>query len=140
METDPNYGLAYFIGTPGWHTSRRESMVTRCERLKRAKELLPENAVIDSDIGRLYAVSGHHREARAILAELDRKRFRSYVSSFELALIHAGLGEKDKALSEMERAFQERSDMLVYLGVDPRLDGLRSEPRFGELLRRIAIP
>ncbi len=57
-----------------------------------------------------------------------------------MALINAGLNEKEKALSEMEQAYRERSDMLVYLGVDPRLDGLRSDPRFRELLRRIAIP
>ena len=108
--------------------------------MKRAKELLPQDAVIDSDIGHLYAAAGRRREAEAILAELERKRARSYVSSFELALIHAGLGDRTKALAEIEQAYNERSDMLVYLGVDPRLDGLRSEPRFRELLRRMAIP
>jgi serine/threonine-protein kinase len=62
------------------------------------------------------------------------------VSSFELALIHLGLGDNEKALSEMEQAYKERSDMLVYLSVDPRLDALRPDARFRALLQRIAIP
>ncbi len=138
VEADPNYGLAYWYS--GLAYEQKGMYDDALREMRRAKELLPENAVIDSDIGHLHAVAGRRREATAILAELERKSARSYVSSFELALIHVGLGEKEKSLSEMEQAYRERSDMLVYLGVDPRLDSLRSDPRFRELLRRIAIP
>lgn len=50
-----------------------------------------------------------------------------------------GLGEKSTALDWLDRAYQERNDRLVYLGVDPMADPLRSEPRFTELLRKIGI-
>lgn len=136
LEIDPNYGLTHWYS--GLVYEQKGMYEDALREIKKAKELLPQNAVIDSDAGHLYAVSGHRREASAMLAELTRKATRSYVSSFELALIHAGLGEKDKSLSEMEKAYEERSDMLVYLGVEPRLDGLRSDARFRELLRRIA--
>jgi TolB-like protein/DNA-binding winged helix-turn-helix (wHTH) protein/Tfp pilus assembly protein PilF len=138
VEADPNYGLAHWYS--GLAYEQKGMYADALREMKRAKELLPENAIIDSDIGHLYAVAGRRREATAILTQLQDKSARSYVSSFELALIHAGLGEKEKSLSEMEQAYRERSDMLVYLGVDRRLDALRPDPRFGELLRRIAIP
>ncbi len=93
--------------------------------LRRAKQLLPANTVIDSDLGHVYAMAGKHAEARGILAGLERGAGQSYVSSFELALVYLGLGERDKAFERLEQAYRERSDMLVYLRVDPRLDAVR---------------
>lgn len=138
MEADPNYGLAYWYS--GLAYEQKGMYEDALRELRRAKQLLPENAVIDSDVGHLYAVAGRRREAAAVLAELEGKRVRKYVSSFEFALIHAGLGEQEESVSAMEQAYQERSDMLVYLGVDPRLDPLRRDPRFKQLLQRIAVP
>jgi tetratricopeptide (TPR) repeat protein len=138
VEADPNYGLAHWYS--GLAYEQKGMYDDALREMKRAKELLPENNVIDSDVGHLYAAAGRRRESETILAELERKRARSYVSSFELALIHLGLGDNEKALSEMEQAYKERSDMLVYLSVDPRLDALRPDARFRALLQRIAIP
>jgi len=63
-----------------------------------------------------------------------------YVSPYNVALIYAGLGEKDQALAWLERAFAERSTWMPYLKVDPWLDNLRSDPRFQGLLRRMNFP
>jgi hypothetical protein len=54
-------------------------------------------------------------------------------------LIYIGLGEKDRAFESLESAYKERSDLLVYLKVDPRLDTLRSDPRFADLMRRVGL-
>ena len=54
-------------------------------------------------------------------------------------LVHAGLGEKDRAFEWLERAYQERSTVLAYLRLDPRLAPLRSDPRFSALLRRVGV-
>jgi hypothetical protein len=70
------------------------------------------------------------------LEDLSRRR---YVSSYLTALIYTGLGEKDLALEWLEKAYEERSDLLVYLKVEPRLDSLRSDPHFNELLHRMAL-
>ena len=70
----------------------------------------------------------------------SRYRNKGDVSSYNVALIYIGLGEKDRAFDSLEKAYKERSDLLVYLKVDPRLDTLRSDPRFADLMRRIGLP
>jgi hypothetical protein len=57
-----------------------------------------------------------------------------------LALIHAGLGEKDKAFELLDKAIAERSTFLIYAKWEPRLDPLRSEPRFKRILKQIGLP
>jgi serine/threonine-protein kinase len=91
-------------------------------------------------LGRVYAVSGKRAEARKVLEELNEVSKQFYVSPYNIALIYAGLGEKDQALAWLERAFAERSTWMPYLKVDPWLDSLRSEPRFQDLLRRMNFP
>ena len=56
------------------------------------------------------------------------------------AWLHAGFGEKEEALSWLEKGYEERAAWIVYLNTDPRYDNLRSEPRFQELLRRMKFP
>jgi hypothetical protein len=75
-----------------------------------------------------------------VLARLEEISSRRYVSAYDIATIHVGLGDTTSALRWLERAYQERSDGLVYLGVDPRWDGMRSNPRFAELVRRVGLP
>jgi tetratricopeptide (TPR) repeat protein len=93
-----------------------------------------------ASLGRAYAVSGRRAEARKVLDELNEVSKRVYVSPYNVALIYAGLGEKDQALAWLERAFAERSTSMPYLKVDPEFDSLRSEPRFQTLLRRMNFP
>jgi len=50
------------------------------------------------------------------------------------------LGEKDKAFEQLNQAAQERSTLLVYLRKDPRLETLRSDPRFQALMNRVGLP
>lgn len=58
----------------------------------------------------------------------------------DVAMFYAGLGDKDKALAWLERAFDEQSPCLVVLKVDPLFDSLRSDPRFQDLVRRMNFP
>jgi TolB-like protein/Flp pilus assembly protein TadD len=90
-------------------------------------------------LGHVYAVSGRKTEARKILAELQRLSEHSYVPATDVALVYAGLGEKDKAFAWLDKAYEEHSFALSNLKVEPRLDSLRSDPRFADLLRRIGL-
>ncbi|RPH74552.1 MAG: hypothetical protein EHM88_22615, partial [Candidatus Rokuibacteriota bacterium] len=90
-----------------------------------------------SSIGHTYAVAGKTVQARRILAELRAAEGERYVPAYWFALVHAGLGEREQALRYLERAFEERSTILAYLLIDPRLAPLRSEPRFVALARRL---
>jgi hypothetical protein len=59
------------------------------------------------------------------------------VPSYQIALVYAGLNDKDKAFESLESAFEERSTLLTYLKMDPRFDSLRGDPRFKAMLRRL---
>ena len=75
-----------------------------------------------------------------ILRELERRAKTGYVSPTSLARVHLGLGEKEKALSFLERAYEDRDISLVLLKVDWGYDPLRSDSRFQDLLRRMNFP
>jgi serine/threonine-protein kinase len=86
-----------------------------------------------ASLGHAYGAAGKKREARAVLDALMEQAKQRYVPSYYFALTHAGLGEKDRAFEWLEKACAERSTLLAYLKMDPRLAGLRSDPRFGDL-------
>jgi serine/threonine-protein kinase len=90
-----------------------------------------------SSLGHAYAVAGKTARARSVLAALREAAGRSYVPSYWFALVHTGLGEHDQALRYLERAYEERSTVLAYVLIDPRLAPLRDDPRFLALARRL---
>jgi hypothetical protein len=90
-------------------------------------------------LGHLYGTAGKAAEARAIFNELSVRAERSYVPAYDIALVCAGLGWVDQALKLLSQAYEERSGWMTYLKVDPRLDPLRSDARFVDLLRRVRL-
>jgi TolB-like protein/lipoprotein NlpI len=90
-----------------------------------------------SSLGHAYALAGNVAKARLVLAALRHAAAKSYVPSYFFAVVYAGLGERGEALRYLERAYQERSTVLAYLLIDPRLAPLRTDPRFLELARRL---
>jgi len=100
-----------------------------------------QNAVFPTAaLGHAYAVAGKMDAAQEVLKGLLERSKKEYVSPYEIAVIYAGLGDKDRAFEWLEKAYEERSSQLVYFRADPRIWSLRSDPRFQELLRRMNIP
>lgn len=91
-------------------------------------------------LGHAYAVSGQRTAARELLRKLEHLANERYVSAYSIALIYVGLAEKDRALESLERAFRRRSPWMVFLKVDPRLDPLRADPRYADLMKRVGLP
>jgi eukaryotic-like serine/threonine-protein kinase len=88
-----------------------------------------------------YAAMGRRAEAEKLLRELQRRSEIAYVSPYMIAAIHAGLGDKDRAFEFLGKALQEKSpDIPYFLKADLRLDTLRSDPRFQDLVRRVGLP
>jgi adenylate cyclase len=88
-----------------------------------------------------YASIGKRDEALKLLAQLDEAATRRYVGAYSYALVHVGLGEKDKAIDDLERAYRERSDPhIVNIKFDPFLDPLRGDPRFEALVQKVFAP
>ncbi len=88
------------------------------------------------------AMAGRERQARDILQQFQTfaASSRGYVPALEIAVIYSGLGEKDKALEWLHKAYETRSGLLLYLQAEPVFAALHAEPRFRELVRRIGLP
>jgi hypothetical protein len=91
-------------------------------------------------LGHAFAVSGNSSEARKILDQLEAKAAQSYVSSYCGAVIQVGLGDKERAIQWLEKAYEDRARELVMLNIEPLVDTLRSDARFQNLLRRMNFP
>ena len=90
-------------------------------------------------LGHAYAMSGKKAEARAVLAELKQRSQQEYVPADSIALVYAGLGEKDEAFTWLEKAYEDHAFKMAWLKVEPQWDSLRSDPRFADLLRRMRL-
>lgn len=84
-------------------------------------------------LGHVLAVLADRREALRIAGELERLRGDKGLFAYELGLIHAALGDADRAFNWFATAVQERSGWIAYIRVDPRLDAFRRDPRFDHL-------
>ena len=91
-------------------------------------------------LGHCYGMAGLTGEARDIIRRLEDAVGKRYVMPYSLALVHAGLGETEAALKWLNVLYEDHNDWLLWLKVAPELKGLRGEPRFNELLRRIGFP
>ena len=137
LEMDPNYGIAHWY--LGLSYEQKKMYQEAAAELSKANELLKGNALLEGDLGHLYAVSGRKDEAQKVIDELQQTSQQQHDWPYCIALIYAGLGEKDRALEWLQKAYEDRSDWLIYLRVEPRLDSLRSDPRF-EKLANLILP
>lgn len=140
IELDPNYWFhRSYLGRVYEQKGMMKEAITE---FKRAFELDSQQSENWAGLAHAYAVSGRKDEAQKMLDDLLRMSPQTnYVSPYSIAVIYAGLGDKDKTLKWLERAYTERSYYLpVYLTTDSRLDDLHSDPRFKDLVRRIHLP
>jgi TolB-like protein/Tfp pilus assembly protein PilF len=107
------------------------------DEFSHAQTLAGDTPAIQSYLAQGYALSGDTKKARSILQRLLASTF---VSPWELALIYDALGDKNQALTQLERAADQRASWVVIMAVDPRLDDLHGDPRFKQLLQRVHSP
>ena len=88
---------------------------------------------------RAYAHGGRRNDADRLLAELQRRKRAGYVPAAAFVNAYLGLGENDQAFVWLEQAYQEQSNILLFLKVHPFFDPIRSDPRFTDLVRRTGL-
>jgi len=88
----------------------------------------------------IYGLEGRNDEAEALIKEVKEIARYRYVSGFFFAEAYLGLGQRDQAITWLERAYEEHDQWMVFANSYPGLDPLRSEPRFQALLRRMQFP
>ena len=104
------------------------------------KAVAAENQFVASGLGWVYAVSGRRADALKIAQEFRDLSSHAYVDFYLLATIYAGLGEKDEAFRLLEKGYEQRSASMTYLTIDSFWYGMRSDPRYSDLLRRMGLP
>ncbi len=90
-------------------------------------------------LGHAYAVSGKRNEALKIIKQLQDQSKHKYISPFHIGAIYNGLGDKDRAFEWFEKAYQDHSGLVIYLKIEPEFDGLRTDPRYVDLMRRVGL-
>jgi TolB-like protein/DNA-binding winged helix-turn-helix (wHTH) protein/Tfp pilus assembly protein PilF len=101
---------------------------------------LPGWVVTIAGMGHAYGEWGHQAEAKQVLVRLNEMAREKYVTPYGVALVYAGLGDKDQAFAWLNKAVAGRSHWLVWLNRDPRWDRIRSDPRFDDLQKRVGLP
>ncbi len=93
-----------------------------------------------AELASVAALLGEKAKARELLVVLQDRARKTYISSYRLALVHLALGDKETALTLLEQGFKLHDIGMVWLTQEPRLDPLRGEGRFQELMRRMRLP
>ncbi len=94
-----------------------------------------------ADLGYTYARCGRRTEALAELEHLGAEaKEGQYISRYALAMIWAGLGDKERAFAELDSAYEERAFSMFLLRVEPAFDGMRADPRFARLVKKVGMP
>ena len=107
---------------------------------RKAVELNDDPCVL-ALLGQVYARAGQREEAQRILVRLNEEARLRYVSAYSFALMYLGLGDKERAVDELERAYRERAgNDIDSINIDPMLDDLRGHPRFEALVQKVFAP
>jgi len=140
LELDQNFPPAQqFLGASYEQKGMNDEAIAE---FKKAIPLLggSEWALTRGGLGYIYGALGKKSEALALIEELKKLSAQEYVPAPSMALIYAGLGDKDQAFLWLEKAYEERAFQMQWLGVEPRWDSLHSDPRFADLKRRMGLP
>lgn len=138
LQINPKYPLAHI-----WLGRSYQAMQMYPQAIaeyKNALQATPDWPVGLAHLGNVYGVSGNKDEAQKILDTLNSLTKTKFVTSYGIALVYAGLGEKDQAFLKLNNAYEERSNWLVWLKTDPRWMPFRSDKRFAQLVSNVGLP
>src|SRR5262245_837365 len=139
IELDPNFVTSYlYLGLAYEQKRMNDAAIAEFSKAV-AISSDGRRPVMEAALGHAYAVAGKRAEAQRLLDGLKRAWQGRFLSPYGVALIYVGLGDKEQAFAWLNRAYDERDNWLNYLKVEPRLDPLRSDARFTDLLRRVGF-
>ena len=137
LELNPDFPLAHlWLGRAYQQKLMFEEALTE---YKQTETKFRDWPVALAAMGNVDGVLGQPEEAQKTLHELNTLSKQKYVTSYGVALVYAGLGEKNLALQWLEKSYMERSHWLVWLKLDPRWDNIRSDPHFQDIVRRVGL-
>jgi eukaryotic-like serine/threonine-protein kinase len=138
VDLDPNYPMTYWIlGLLLRKTGCYELAITEGEK---GVKLSGGSPLMRAALAHTLGTAGRTKEAVQILDDLTELAKQKYVAPYFFAGIYIGLGESERAIECLENCYEEHSHWLIYLHIDPSMDGLRDNPGFQSLLRRVGLP
>jgi len=136
LDMEPHFAPAHwFLGQAYEQQGRYDEAI---DQLQQAVNYSGGRALMLGSLGYTYAMAGRRAEAEGVLNSLPDAS-RPNVPALTFAFIHAGLGQHDAAFVWLDKAYEERFGWLIFLNVDPKLDNLRSDPRFTALLHKLKL-
>ncbi len=138
LEMDANFAISYAVLGEVYLSKGmyREGL----SELEKYSALSRSGAASLALLGYSHARLGERKESLQVIEALKAASKQSFVPALFVALVYAGLEDKDQAFTWLEKAYEERFNRLAYLKVEALWDPLRSDPRFADLLRRVGIP
>jgi serine/threonine protein kinase/tetratricopeptide (TPR) repeat protein len=137
LEMYPNFPLGH--RRLGQIYQQKRMYAEAITEFEKALALAESDTETMSVMGHTYAAWGRRTDAELSLEALKELSKRIYVSPYSIARIHMGLGHRDEAFAWLEKVYQERHGILVYLKVEPVFDDVRDDPRFHDLVRRMGL-
>src|SRR5262249_13911184 len=137
LDKDPDFAYAHASLARAYE--QKAVYAEAVSEMRRAAALSEQNTLMLAGLAQAYAVGGNVAQATKILEKLETQSKQRYVSCYELAIIYVALGKQDQAFGWLEKAYGERASYLIFLKVDPRLDSIRCDRRFSNLLRRMEL-
>jgi TolB-like protein/DNA-binding winged helix-turn-helix (wHTH) protein/tetratricopeptide (TPR) repeat protein len=138
LEMDSNFAIAHvYLGRAYAQKENFGKAISECQTATRLSE---NNPFYMACLGYAYARAGKRNEAVHVLHQLEMLSQQKYVASHDIAAIYAGLGDPSKAISWLNKAYDERSYAVLLIEVEPEFDSLHSDPRFQALVHRIGLP
>jgi eukaryotic-like serine/threonine-protein kinase len=137
LDMDPNFGPGYFC--LGISSVQRGKLKEGTRELQKALKLFPGNPLFLGQLGVAYGLSGETRLAREVLGKL-REPTQSAVPYYCIAMVYAGMGDKQQAIAALGKAYDQGSVDLINLKIEPVFAPVRSDPRVQDLIRRMRYP
>ena len=136
IEMDPHFAVAHY--QLGQALQQKHSHDEAIAEFRRAIELSGGNTTFESNLANAYAVAGRKEEAMKIVKDLESRQSQDSSTDASIALIYVGLGDNDRAMIWLNKAYQARFNPSILMR--PVFDPLRSDSRFQDLLYRIGLP
>ncbi|MEP6743034.1 MAG: protein kinase [bacterium] len=135
---DPNFGPAYeYLALSYLKKGHNAEAIAAAEK---AVEITKRSGITLGDLGYVYAATGKRAEAIALIKELEDKYARKEANGQYVAVVYAGLGEKDRAFEWLEKDLQARNGKLAEIRWQIQFESLRDDPRYKDLLKRMNLP
>jgi TolB-like protein/Tfp pilus assembly protein PilF len=137
MDIDPNFWAAH--QTLGIVLARQGRYADALAEAQKSIQFSNRSNASLALLGHVYGKLGRRSEADAVIKELQTRYDAKQADGRDLAVLYAGLDDKDKAFEWLQKAFENRSVFLVFLRLEPLMESLRSDARWNELEKRVGI-